>query len=429
MANSPTAANMPSLTKPMPPGRSLNEVLTNRPDLTVDSPATIANITSGRVIVKNVGQGASMPSKLACNGGGSSGEGITAFVNYPGVSIPAIAAGASASVKVIEPSNSLTRLECTINNVPAEVITQNNTFKWEAPKLTAVDSLRAPSAIGGVIGGVQLAVPDLAFDDAAMRTSLSNLSSGTHLRVKNVGAATSKPAVATCTKTLDILMFDGSKKRDVSTRNVDVPALAVNAVFAETPDVWGPWENVSYDCTLDAANASGETNKANNKFFWQRQGASSAAIASPVTASAGAALGDAVRARAELAFDEPAMIQSIQRLPVIVKNVGGATSLPTTIGCDTSTQSYIDQQVEAIRNGGVPVGTGVYAANIPALAPGATHTVYTSATNVPDVRHHRCNGIRFPSGNNGGSGAISFLWKWQGINAAKPVSGAIDTPV
>ncbi|MGL5002437.1 MAG: hypothetical protein ACRDAM_05815, partial [Casimicrobium sp.] len=42
---------------------------------------------------------------------------------------------------------------------------------------------------------------------------------------------------------------------------------------------------------------------------------------------------------------------------------------------------------------------------------------------------HRCNGIRFPSANNGGLGAISFLWKWQGINAAKPVSGAIDTPV
>ncbi len=139
-------------------------------------------------------------------------------------------------------------------------------------------------------------------------------------------------------------------------------------------------------------------------------------------------MGSAVRARAERAFDEPAMIQSIQRLPVIVKNVGGTTSQPTTIGCDTTTQSYLDRQQEAIRNGGVPVGTGVYAANIPALAPGATHTFYTSATNVTDVRRHRCNGVQFPGANNSGSGAINFVWNWQGINnVATPVSSSIGS--
>jgi hypothetical protein len=285
----------------------------------------------------------------------------------------------------------------------------------------AAETLRTPTASG--------IASDLAFDDAAMRTSLSNLSSGTHVRVKNVGTKASSAAVVACTKTTDTLMFDGNKQRNSSNFNVSIPSLPPNGQFAQSPEIFGAWENVSLDCTLDAANVSGEANKANNKFSWRRQTALSAAAASPVTASAGTTNANAVRARAELAFDETAMTQAIQRLPVIVKNIGGTTSSPTQIGCDTTTQAHIDRQNDVIRNGGVPIGTGVYAANIPALAPGATHTVYTSATNVTDVRQHRCNGVRFPDANNLGSGTIGFLWNWQNLNVGRPIASPVVSAI
>ncbi len=71
-------------------------------------------------------------------------------------------------------------------------------------------------------------VCELEAKDAAMRDSLSNLSSGAHVRVKNAGTLASKAAVATCTKTVNTLMSDGNKQRNSNQFSVNISSLPPN---------------------------------------------------------------------------------------------------------------------------------------------------------------------------------------------------------
>jgi hypothetical protein len=365
------------------------------PDVTFDAPASqlLANQKVFNVVLKNIGASASAPFEVQC----SFRELILPPTSYSRwysktqkFLVPAIAIGASYTTKDAGPPADgsaflwRTEIKCTADaaSTSGEVNKRNNAFDYSPPNTPSTPS--APSA-------------DIAFDVAATTEDAKNNTS--RITLKNIGNLVSQPFKVSCETVVDTLLVDGTKQRNTSTSSLDVPQLAAGATHA-TLGLQGAWIVERLTCTADTGNTSGETNKANNTFTYQR--ASDFTRSNLAAASNLSGVGTAVSLAApDLAFDVPSMTADASRLGantgvptsvgyrVAVKNVGARASKPTEVTC-TDTADFLDTAPGPNQGKPLPRRTWSWARPVPAVAPGATYKDQVEVLGNEDLVKRNC---------------------------------------
>jgi hypothetical protein len=119
---------------------------------------------------------------------------------------------------------------------------------------------------GITLPGTRIAVPDVMFDDAAMRASAARSEFGV-ITLKNTGASPSKPFNVKC----DIVSSDAiSEVRTSQTTNTIIPAITHGQSYATGPGYFSAAVLQSLNCAADTGATSGEINKLNNRFAYVR---------------------------------------------------------------------------------------------------------------------------------------------------------------
>ncbi len=119
------------------------------------------------------------------------------------------------------------------------------------------------------------------------------------------------------------------------------------------------------------------------------------------------------RAAPDLTFDSPAMLAAILTRPIIIKNVGNATSTTAQVSCTGGTQGWRDRAEEARRNGqGIVSEDPPSAISVPPIAPGQSYALQPRGY-VADLIQYGC-GLFSVAGDTNATND-QFNWKKQSV--------------
>jgi hypothetical protein len=377
---------------------------TPMPDIAFDVAAMTGDAKNNRLrtTVKNIGNFVNRPFKVTCetvidtlmSDGRKERKTTTDTIDvltlYPG--------GAHAT-QSLSGAWLVERLSCTADsgNTSGESNKTNNTFSYQrAPELARID-IEPARNLGGTGAAAHLTKPDLAFDvptmtaDADRRSPNSTIrtSVGYRIAVKNIGNRASSPTEVICTDVTDFLdAAPGPNQGKPLPRRTwswtrPVPAVAPGATYRDSLEVLGADDLIRRTCVIDGQSVSGDTNKSNNAFEFQKNRSFAATVGQRV----GTDLDVTVRLTApDLAFDVSAMNSRVRFRPILIKNVGNRASTTAKVSCSGMTQSLTD----AMEKAGAGSGEALSVWEIPAIAPGQSH-VFLEQPETRDLTAWGCN--------------------------------------
>jgi hypothetical protein len=387
-SNSAPAPLQSSVTRPLAISPKLGSVLIAVPDVAFDVAQTRAQSTVEpfNITLKNVGASASAAFVVKCD----FNETRIPPASPPRIApkttvfdVPAIAAGASYVTHHARPpvdgsaffGRSAIKCVADAARTSGEVNRANNVFEFSPPNA---------------------AVPDIAFDAAAMTQDARD--NGGRIIVKNVGSSVNQPFKVACETEVDVLLFDGRKERQTTSNTINVPHIPTGSTHTH-PGLNGAWVVQRVNCIADAANTSGETNKTNNTFAYQR--AADVARADLAAPFSGKSVPPTYLGAPDLAFDVPAMTADASRrgsnpsvrtqvgYRIAVKNVGKRASQPAEVVC-TDVADFVDTTPGPNAGRALPRRTWNWSRAVPAVAPGATYTDQVEVLGNEDLIRRTC---------------------------------------